>query len=90
MKLSVDLSTFTEDPWINLAAAVVLQAILDARSESRYVSDPAMAWLRSVHGMQFLDLLNLNLDAVLRWLKDKGRHQRLSNAGRATRPVFHS
>jgi hypothetical protein len=67
-----DLPRLTNDPWINLATAVAVQAILDARSLQRELREPAREWLRSEHGSGFLHGLKLDPEVLLDWLEKVG------------------
>ncbi len=66
-----DLNRLTTDSWINLATAIAAQAILDARSERKYLSVPAREWLLSPEGVHFLELLNLNPEVIRDWLENQ-------------------
>jgi hypothetical protein len=69
MSQTADLVRLTDDPWVNLATAIALQAIQDAASGVTYLSAPARAWLASDGGIRFLELLNFDPQIVLDWLK---------------------
>lgn len=53
-----------QDPWRDLAAAVLLQAIRDARSDSERIRHSARRWLTSQAGQGYCHLFNLEPEAV--------------------------
>lgn len=66
------------DPWLSLAAAIVAKAAMDVEKNH----DPAAAeWLKSDECLFITEVLNLNHEAIQRWVAQQQAAAKILQAG---------